>query len=153
MTATTKAGVLWKDGFTGRGVKVAIFDTGLASSHKHFRKVVERTNWTNEKTLDDNVGHGTFVAGMVASQGECKGFAPDAELYIFRVFDSKQTSYTSWFLDAFNYAIGSGVNILNLSIGGPDFMDRPFVEKVQEAVANNIVIVSAMGATSKRNGV
>lgn len=39
-------------------------------------------------------------------------------------------SYTSWFLDAFNYAILKKVNVLNLSIGGPDFMDQPFVEKV-----------------------
>ena len=41
-----------------------------------------------------------------------------------------QVSYTSWFLDAFNYAILKKVNVLNLSIGGPDFMDQPFVDKV-----------------------
>jgi membrane-bound transcription factor site-1 protease len=145
MPGSLEAGVLWADGFAGAGVKVAIFDTGLRLGHPHFKKVVERTNWTKEKTLDDSVGHGTFVAGMVASQAQCKGFAPEADLYIFRVFDSKQTSYTSWFLDAFNYAISSGVHVLNLSIGGPDFMDRPFVEKVNEAVANGIVVVSAIG--------
>jgi len=39
-------------------------------------------------------------------------------------------SYTSWFLDAFNYAIMKKINVLNLSIGGPDFMDHPFVDKV-----------------------
>ena len=39
-------------------------------------------------------------------------------------------SYTSWFLDAFNYAIATGMNIVNLSIGGPDYLDIPFVEKV-----------------------
>lgn len=42
-----------------------------------------------------------------------------------------QVSYTSWFLDAFNYAIVTEMNILNLSIGGPDYLDRPFVEKVR----------------------
>jgi len=41
-----------------------------------------------------------------------------------------QVSYTSWFLDAFNYAIMKKINVLNLSIGGPDFMDHPFVDKV-----------------------
>jgi len=41
-----------------------------------------------------------------------------------------QVSYTSWFLDAFNYAILKKINVLNLSIGGPDFMDHPFVDKV-----------------------
>lgn len=39
-------------------------------------------------------------------------------------------SYTSWFLDAFNYAILKKVHVLNLSIGGPDFQDQPFVDKV-----------------------
>ncbi len=41
-----------------------------------------------------------------------------------------QVSYTSWFLDAFNYAILKGIDVLNLSIGGPDFLDQPFVDKV-----------------------
>lgn len=42
-----------------------------------------------------------------------------------------QVSYTSWFLDAFNYAILKKIDVLNLSIGGPDFMDHPFVDKVR----------------------
>ena len=46
------------------------------------------------------------------------------------LFFGRQVSYTSWFLDAFNYAILKKVNVLNLSIGGPDFMDQPFVDKV-----------------------
>ena len=41
-----------------------------------------------------------------------------------------QVSYTSWFLDAFNYAMATGMNVVNLSIGGPDYLDQPFVEKV-----------------------
>ena len=50
----------------------------------------ERTNWTNEKTLDDGLGHGTFVAGVIASSAECLGFAPDAEVHVFRVFTNNQ---------------------------------------------------------------
>lgn len=74
----------------GTGVKVAVFDTGLAKTHPHFKKIKERTNWTTEKTLDDGLGHGTFVAGVIASSQECLGFAPDAELHIFRVFTNNQ---------------------------------------------------------------
>lgn len=36
------------------------------------------------------LGHGTFVAGVIASMRECQGFAPDAELHIFRVFTNNQ---------------------------------------------------------------
>jgi len=52
-------------GFTGLGVRVAIFDTGLSSSHPHFRRVKERTNWTHEDSREDLLGHGTFVAGLI----------------------------------------------------------------------------------------
>jgi Subtilisin-like serine proteases len=51
-------------GIRGSGVKVAVFDTGLSSGHTGFNNVAERTDWTNENTLEDKLGHGTFVAGM-----------------------------------------------------------------------------------------
>nr|GMD64086.1 subtilisin-like protease SBT6.1 [Ipomoea batatas] len=153
-----QAKALWSKGYTGAKVKMAIFDTGIRSDHPHFRNIKERTNWTNEDTLNDNLGHGTFVAGVIAGQdSECLGFAPDTEIYAFRVFtdaqqpyekfalSSLQVSYTSWFLDAFNYAIATNMDVLNLSIGGPDYMDLPFVEKVWEITANNIIMVSAIG--------
>ena len=77
---------------------------------------------------------GTFVQNVYFV---CSGFAPDADMYIFRVFTNNQVSYTSWFLDAFNYAILKKINVLNLSIGGPDFMDHPFVDKVHKIFNND----------------
>ncbi|WCJ42476.1 SITE-1 protease [Euphorbia peplus] len=146
ITSLFGAEALWSKGHTGTKVKMAIFDTGIRSDHPHFRNIKERTNWTNEDTLNDNLGHGTFVAGVVAGQdSECLGFAPDTEIYAFRVFTDAQVSYTSWFLDAFNYAIATHMDVLNLSIGGPDYLDLPFVEKVWEITANNIIMVSAIG--------
>lgn len=75
---------------SGAGVKVAVFDTGLSKSHPHFRNIVERSDWTHEKSLEDGLGHGTFVAGLIASSKECLGLAPDAQLHIFRVFTNNQ---------------------------------------------------------------
>jgi membrane-bound transcription factor site-1 protease len=140
------AGFLWQKGFSGSGVKMGVFDTGVRADHPHFRAVKDRSNWTHEDTLKDGLGHGTFVAGVVASQDPaCPGFAPDAEIHTFRVFTNDQVSYTSWFLDAFNYAIASEVHVINLSIGGPDYLDYPFVDKIDEIVANGIVMISAIG--------
>ena len=84
--------MLWNRGITGKGIKVAVFDTGLSKEHPHFRNVKERTNWTNEKSLDDGVSHGTFVSGIIASSKDCLGIAPDVELHIFRVFTNTQVS-------------------------------------------------------------
>ncbi|KAK4481212.1 hypothetical protein RD792_012095 [Penstemon davidsonii] len=146
VTSLFGADALWSKGYTGAKVKMAIFDTGIRANHPHFRNIKERTNWTNEDTLNDNLGHGTFVAGVIAGQdAQCLGFAPDTEIYAFRVFTDAQVSYTSWFLDAFNYAIATKMDVLNLSIGGPDYLDLPFVEKVWEITANNIIMVSAIG--------
>ncbi|OVA20347.1 Peptidase S8/S53 domain [Macleaya cordata] len=146
VTSLFGAETLWDKGYTGAKVKMAIFDTGIRANHPHFRNIKERTNWTNEDTLNDNLGHGTFVAGVIAGEDEeCLGFAPDTEIYAFRVFTDAQVSYTSWFLDAFNYAIATKMDVLNLSIGGPDYLDLPFVEKVWELTANNVIMVSAIG--------
>ena len=142
---TLRAPEVWGRGITGAGVKVAIFDTGVKKPHAHFKNIDERSNWTTEDSLEDLLGHGTFSVGIVASTTDCLGFAPDASIHTYKVFTNDQISYTSWFLDAFNYAIHTGVDVLNLSIGGPDYLDEPFVEKVREATGSNVVVVSAIG--------
>ncbi|KAJ3449663.1 membrane-bound transcription factor site-1 protease [Anaeramoeba flamelloides] len=136
----------WNQGYLGSNVKIAIFDTGLNDNNSYFKNVKERINWTDENTLDDLVGHGTFVASILSStSGNCGGLAPESDLYIYRIFTKNKISYTSWFLDAFNYALFKKINILNLSIGGPDYNDLPFVEKVNELTANGIILISAIG--------
>ena len=167
---------IWARGITGKDVRVAVFDTGLSAKHDDtFSHIEDMINYTNEESVNDELGHGTFISGVIAAKhsptvvkpknvtsdvpsntttsdtkepkesNSCRGLAPDASLYIFKVFTSKQVSYTSWFLDAFNYAMKSGIHILNLSIGGPDYMDIPFIDKVRELTANGIIIISAIG--------
>ena len=72
-------------------------------------------------------------------------YPPLTQLYTFKVFTDDQVSYTSWFLDAFNYAMVVGVHVINLSIGGPDYLDKPFVDKVLEVTSSGILLVSAIG--------
>ena len=55
---------LWDLGYSGHGINVAIFDTGLKEGHPHFKNIAGRTVWTDEHLADDVVGHGTFVAGV-----------------------------------------------------------------------------------------
>eukprot|EP01025_Chloroclados_australasicus_P034791 TRINITY_DN3552_c0_g1_i6.p1 TRINITY_DN3552_c0_g1~~TRINITY_DN3552_c0_g1_i6.p1 ORF type:complete len:948 (+),score=131.28 TRINITY_DN3552_c0_g1_i6:252-2846(+) len=146
ITELFEADKIWKQGFKGQNVKMGIFDTGVRSDHPHVKNVKERSNWTHEPTLEDGLGHGTFVAGVISSQdATCPGLAPEVDIYTFRVFTNDQVSYTSWFLDAFNYAIATGMNVVNLSIGGPDYLDAPFVDKVFEITSNGILMVSAIG--------
>ncbi|EFN59013.1 hypothetical protein CHLNCDRAFT_33771 [Chlorella variabilis] len=146
LASILQADSLWAQGFRGQGVKMGVFDTGIKGDHPDVKHIVERSNWTHEPTLDDGLGHGSFVAGVIAgTEPTCPGLAPEVSLYTFRVFTNDQVSYTSWFLDAFNYAIASRMNVVNLSIGGPDYLDEPFAEKVAEITSAGIIMVSAIG--------
>ncbi len=67
-------------------MQVGVFDTGIRADHPHIRNIKERTNWTHQHSLSDGLGHGSFVAGVIGSQdADCPGFAPDMELYTFKV--------------------------------------------------------------------
>ncbi|KAH0720721.1 hypothetical protein KY284_005751 [Solanum tuberosum] len=172
VTSLLGAHELWSKGITGAKVKMAIFDTGIRAGHLHFRNIKERTNWTNEDTLNDNVGHGTFVAGVIAGQDEeCLGFAPDTEIYAFRVFTDAQVVdlQVSAYLNILrkkspitppkeqdcnnlvpeisdsDLLKGVCVSGVNHDSRGPDYLDLPFVEKVWELTANNMIMVSAIG--------
>lgn len=93
MIDTLRVPSLWELGFTGSGIRVAIFDTGLSKKHKHFKNVVEQTNWTDETEDVDKIGHGSFVAGIIAStSAQCPGIAPDSMLHIYRMFTTDQVS-------------------------------------------------------------
>lgn len=67
-------------------MQVGVFDTGIREGHPHIRNIKERTDWTHQNSLSDGLGHGSFVAGVIGSQDNtCPGFAPDVELYTFKV--------------------------------------------------------------------
>ena len=151
-----KLSSFYEKGITGKGISIGLLDTGISKrllSTNVFPKLKANIDWTNENILDDLIGHGTFLASLISATGKgvfnedtgIKGIAPDADLYVFRIFTKNQVSFTSWFLDAFNYAILRNIDVLNLSIGGPEWTDRPFVEKVEELAVNGIVLVSAIG--------
>jgi membrane-bound transcription factor site-1 protease len=131
----------------GTGVTVATFDTGIATKHQDFRSAVRSCKgFTSQPTCEDGFGHGSFVAGTIASRGrECPGIAPGAAIRAYKVFTDGQLSYTSWFLDAVNDALPDDVDLANLSIGGPDYYDEPFMDKIREASAAGLTIVTAIG--------
>jgi len=148
-----QASQLWSEGYTGSGIKVGLFDTGVIENHPDLRNVMMRTDWTYQNTTADGHGHGSFVAGCVASANkDCPSTAPDAELYTFKVFTDDSESFTSWYLDAVNFALYQNLDLINVSIGGPDYLDRPFVEKFRELVASGVVMFSAFGNDGPRIG-
>lgn len=103
-------------------------------------------DFTGQRSPADEIGHGTFISSIIGSKNEeCPGLAPDAELYVFKLFNDKHESRTQWFIDAFDKVMELGIDVVNLSNGGNDFMDKPFIEKINELTANGVIVVSAIG--------
>ena len=104
-------------------------------------------------TRDTPSGHGTMMSSIAAStHPSCPGVAAHAEVHIFKIFNAQGISYTSWFIAAFDAALELGIDVVNLSNGGADFLDEPFVAKVNEAVARGVLIVGSIGNDGPDHG-
>ena len=146
---------------TGRGVRVAIVDTGVDYAHPDLGgglgsayKVVGGYDFVNNDPdpMDDN-GHGTHVAGIVAANGVLKGVAPDASLLAYKVLNDSGWGQTSAIIAGLeraadpddNPATDDGANVINMSLGGGGNPDSPLSQAVDNAVNHGIVVVVAAG--------
>jgi hypothetical protein len=119
-------------GITGKGVKVAIVDTGVDEKHPDLagQQIAEK-NFTTDPDNTDNVGHGTHVGSTVASHdAKYGGVAPGAQLIDAKVcveFGCQE----SWILDGMRWAAEQGAQVVNMSLGGGD---TPEVDPLEQAV-------------------
>ena len=139
--------------FKGKGIKIAIFDSGISDEVVSQLNIAGKMDFTGEIQDNEATSHGTFIASVIGSQNSnCPGIVPEAELYIFKVFNKNHDSYTEWFLNAFNYAIEKGIDIINLSNGSSDFQDNPFIDKINEVTGKGITVVSSIGNDGPEQG-
>ncbi|MGW2491684.1 S8 family peptidase [Streptomyces sp. NPDC001606] len=120
------APVAWKAGYTGKGVKVAVLDTGVDTRHPDLKdQVVASRNFSGATDAMDHFGHGTHVASIVAgtgakSGGKYRGVAPDAKLLNGKVLDDSGSGDDSGILAGMEWAAAQGADVVNLSLGGQD---------------------------------
>jgi subtilisin family serine protease len=126
----------WKAGFTGKGVKVAVLDSGIDATHPDLApQVAGHKNFTSEPD-GDFVGHGTHVASTIAgtgaaSGGRYKGVAPDAKLYDGKVCGVIECS-DSMIVAGMEWAAREvRATVANVSLGTPD---TPEIDLLEEAV-------------------
>jgi subtilisin family serine protease len=105
---------------TGAGIKVAIIDTGIDLDHPDLN-VVGNVNFVNEKKSgDDDNGHGTHVAGILAALDNdigVAGIAPGAELYAVKVLDRGGSGWMSDVIAGIGWAADNGMDVANMSLG------------------------------------
>jgi subtilisin len=145
-----KPETLWK-GRSGRGIHVAIVDSGVDASHPALKSsVIESVEASAEggrivfrpSSSGDVAGHGTACAGIIS------GIAPEAELHSIKVLGSKASGSGEMFLAGFDYAIKQKMHVINLSLGTTkpqyfaplhDLLDRAYQAGcVVVAAANNL---------------
>ncbi|MGW7085551.1 S8 family peptidase [Streptomyces sp. NPDC054871] len=116
----------WAAGFDGKGVKVAVLDTGVDATHADLKdQVVGEKNFTKAADAKDRYGHGTHVASIAAgtgakSGGKFKGVAPGAKLLNGKVLDDSGYGDDSGIIAGMEWAAEQGADIVNLSLGGGD---------------------------------
>ena len=126
----------WDAGLTGKGVTVAVLDSGIDATHPDFEgRIGEVRNFTEAPDANDTVGHGTHVASTVAgtgaaSDGRYKGVAPEATLLIGKVCEDEFCA-DSAILAGMEWAAQSGADIVNMSLGSPD---TPEIDPLEQAV-------------------
>lgn len=143
---TVDAQMASDNGYTGKGVKIAILDTGIsAHSELNIAGGVSEVGYT-QSYADDN-GHGTFVAGVIGAQSNGKGLvgeAPDAQIYAVKILDSQGNGSTEDLAKGIDWAIQNHMDIVNMSIAFPE--DSPAVEQVlASADQNGILLIAAAG--------
>lgn len=107
--------------FSGKGVTVAVLDSGIQAGHEAFRNVaIEQHDFTGEGDGDEN-GHGTHCAGTIFGGpvgGVRIGIAPGiSKAMIGKVLNHKGRGSTRQMLDAVLWAVRGGANIISMSLG------------------------------------
>lgn len=137
----------------GRGVVVAIIDSGVDGSHPDLRAAMVRGVNTRTDSGDhsspatDRAGHGTHVAGIVAARADnglgVAGVAPQARIMPVKVLGADGTGWMSDVVEGIRWAVDHGASVINLSLGGTsaDFMKAA----VGHAVAQGVTVVAAAG--------
>ena len=151
----------WSQGFTGKGITVAVVDTGIYP-HPDLtlpsNRIVAFKDFVNKKTAPyDDCGHGTHVAGIIAgngcmSDGQYKGVAPEANLVGVKVLDSTGGGHSSDVISGIQWVVQNmaayNIKVVNLSLGAQgaqSYTTDPLSQAAEAAWNAGLVVAAAAG--------
>lgn len=146
--------------YTGRGVRVAVLDTGIDAGHPDFAdRALVTQSFVTGVAVDDTNGHGTYCAGIACgparpSRAPRYGVACDAELHVGKVLGDDGNGADGNILAALDWAARTGCAVAALSLGTAVDPAQPpstvFEQVAQRALAAGTLIVAAAGNDSLR---
>jgi subtilisin family serine protease len=134
---------------TGRGVRVAVIDSGVHAAHPHVGGVAGgiafSTDGRAHEDFVDRLGHGTAVIAAIKEK------APDAEIYAVKVFDAALATSVITLVRAIDWAVSHHMHVINLSLGTPNpAHDEVMRDAARRADFSDVRIVSANPAGNQR---
>jgi len=147
------ADLAWPTGNTGKGVKVAVLDTGVDYDHPDLRLAgginyagTVKDGSTNAVDWNDNNGHGTHVAGIIAARNNTIGVigvAPDVSLWAVKVLGDTGSGYTSDIVQGLNWCVSHGMRVASMSLGGGSTTSLKYA--CDRAYSYGVLLVAAAG--------
>jgi subtilisin len=146
--------------YSGRGIRVAILDTGLDLQHPDFagRDIVSQS-FVDGLSADDGNGHGTFCAGVACgpkepSEGPRYGVAFDAQLFVARVLDDEADGVDGNVLAGIDWAVRHHCAVVSMSLGTPALLGDAYPEIYEQvaarALAAGSLLIAPAGNHSQR---
>lgn len=150
-------------GLSGKGVKIAVIDSGVNTSHYDFNQanILQGYNCIpgekNVNDCSDNVGHGTMVAGIIAAQTDnglgISGIASNAQIIPIKITDQVTLNISNIF-SGLKKAIETDCDIINMSLGATG-LDKDamavFKELIDKAEKKGKIVIAAAGNTGHIN--
>ncbi|WP_435613322.1 type VII secretion-associated serine protease mycosin [Streptomyces sp. bgisy159] len=149
---------LWQGTNRGKGVRVAVIDTGVDDKNPQLAAAVDKaagrdylTKGKGGDPTNDEVGHGTKVAGIIAARQHSDtgfvGLAPNATIIPIRQNDADNSGDSDTMADAITYAVSKGADVINISqdTTKPLSATSALAEAVRKAIAAKVVVVASAG--------
>ncbi len=129
---------------TGQGLKIAVIDSGVNARHPHIITAPQGCavfcpqEEDRSNSWDDTLGHGTAVTAAIQEK------APGAEYYALKVFGTSLRTTSMRLIEALQWTLNHDMDIVNLSLGTPNFDFQPDLENlVRRAAESGVLFVSA----------
>ena len=138
--------ISYQNGYDGSGIIVSIIDTGIDLNHPDLEgQIIGGYDFVdNDEMPEDTNGHGTQVAGIIASNGNLKGIAPNSKILMYKVSEDGESVPSHLIIKAIEKSIEDNADIINISLG-INQTNTKIDQVVNKAVKNNIFVVTAAG--------
>jgi len=138
--------ISYQNGYDGSGIIISIIDTGIDLNHPDLEgQIIGGYDFVgNDEIPEDTNGHGTQVAGIIASNGNLKGISPNSKILMYKVSEDGESVPSHLIIKAIEKSIEDNADIINISLG-INQTNTKIDQVVNKAVKNNIFVVTAAG--------